>query len=232
MDRGSDEATVPADNLTRTRSGRIVTPPKLLINEMAALSLGETSLSTVHREELDEETNVSSAERNFVDGLQEKDVDTSHEEIVALHIDDHPEPEYNKFVKNMIKDIQNIKQMDITDAFTNSEMGQESEVMEVNAVGAGIGGGFGNTAELKPMKYKEAMNTPDREHWKEAVEEEHDKMVKLKVWKAVAKKDIPAAAKILTSKRRQMGNLGLELLQEAMNKLMDSIATVMILLLQ
>ena len=33
----------------------------------------------------------------------------------------------------------------------------------------------------------------------EAVEEEHDKMVKLKVWKAILRKDIPAAAKILSS---------------------------------
>ena len=33
----------------------------------------------------------------------------------------------------------------------------------------------------------------------EAVEEEHDKMVKLKVWKAILRKDIPAAAKNLTS---------------------------------
>ena len=33
----------------------------------------------------------------------------------------------------------------------------------------------------------------------EAAEEEHDKMVKSKFWKAILRKDIPAAAKILTS---------------------------------
>ena len=49
------------------------------------------------------------------------------------------------------------------------------------------------------MKFKEAMKTPDKEHWLEAVEEEHNKMVKLKVWKAILRKDIPAAAKILSS---------------------------------
>jgi hypothetical protein len=35
------------------------------------------------------------------------------------------------------------------------------DAAEVAAVGAGIGGGFENTAELKPMKYNEAMNGPD-----------------------------------------------------------------------
>ncbi len=33
--------------------------------------------------------------------------------------------------------------------------------MEFTNVGAGIGGGFDNTMELKPMKYKEAINGPD-----------------------------------------------------------------------
>jgi hypothetical protein len=34
--------------------------------------------------------------------------------------------------------------------------------MEFANVGASIGGGFENTMELKPMKYKEAINGPDR----------------------------------------------------------------------
>jgi hypothetical protein len=36
---------------------------------------------------------------------------------------------------------------------------------EVAAVGAGIGGGFENTAELKPMKYNKALNGPDKAKW-------------------------------------------------------------------
>jgi hypothetical protein len=37
--------------------------------------------------------------------------------------------------------------------------------MDFANVGAGIRGGFENTMELKPLKYKEAINGPDREAW-------------------------------------------------------------------
>jgi hypothetical protein len=37
--------------------------------------------------------------------------------------------------------------------------------MEFTNVGAGIGGGFENTIELKPMKYKDAINGPDGKAW-------------------------------------------------------------------
>ena len=49
---------------------------------------------------------------------------------------------------------------------------------ELGLVGAGLGGGFANTAELKPMKYQEAMNGPDKKHWKKAVLEEHERFKK------------------------------------------------------
>ena len=39
--------------------------------------------------------------------------------------------------------------------------------VEVESVGAGLGGGFTNTNELKVMKYREAVNGPDGESWKE-----------------------------------------------------------------
>jgi hypothetical protein len=35
--------------------------------------------------------------------------------------------------------------------------------MEYNLVGAGLGGGFSNTNELHVMKYKEAMQQPDKD---------------------------------------------------------------------
>ena len=67
------------------------------------------------------------------------------------------------------------------------------------AVGAGIGGEFLDTIELKPMKYKQAMSTKDKDHWMKAVEDEYNRMVSRSVWKAVDKKDVPSTAKILTS---------------------------------
>ena len=61
---------------------------------------------------------------------------------------------------------------------------------EVAFVGAGLGGGFKNTAELKVMKYAEAMQS-DRVGWTKAVEEEHQRMVSNKVWVPVNIVDVP-----------------------------------------
>ena len=49
-----------------------------------------------------------------------------------------------------------------------------SMVEEMMAVGAGIGGGFDHTSELRPMKYEEAMATPKAKQWGESVDMEHD----------------------------------------------------------
>ena len=35
---------------------------------------------------------------------------------------------------------------------------------EMGLVGAGLGGGFNNTTELKPMNYKEAMAIQDKDN--------------------------------------------------------------------
>ena len=64
-------------------------------------------------------------------------------------------------------------------------------INELAAVGAGIGGGFLNTSELRVLKYKEAINGPDREHWLKAIEEEHERMVKNNAFKTVKRKDVP-----------------------------------------
>ncbi len=50
--------------------------------------------------------------------------------------------------------------------------------MEFANNGAGMGGGFENTMELKPMKYKEAINRPDGKAWEKEFENKHDRMVK------------------------------------------------------
>jgi hypothetical protein len=42
-------------------------------------------------------------------------------------------------------------------------------------VGAGIGGGFMKTNELRVMKYHEAINSPDSELWNAKVRQEHQK---------------------------------------------------------
>ena len=45
----------------------------------------------------------------------------------------------------------------------------------VAGVRTGTGNKFRNIAELKPMKYKEAMKCDDKKLWHEAVEEEYKK---------------------------------------------------------
>jgi hypothetical protein len=49
------------------------------------------------------------------------------------------------------------------------------------------------------MKFKEAMKTKDAANWDLAVDEEHGRMTKHNVWQAILRRDLPAAAKILTS---------------------------------
>ncbi len=50
----------------------------------------------------------------------------------------------------------------------------ENEYIEYVNVRAGLGGGFENTAELKPMKYEQAIKRPDNEAWKVEIGNEHD----------------------------------------------------------
>ena len=44
------------------------------------------------------------------------------------------------------------------------------QLSEFANIGAGVGGGFENTKELKVMDYKEAVNGPDDMHWQAEVE--------------------------------------------------------------
>jgi hypothetical protein len=67
--------------------------------------------------------------------------------------------------------------------------------MEFANVRAGIGGGFENTMELKPMKYKEAINKPDRKAREKKIENEHDCMVKNDAWEPVKKTCYPKVQK-------------------------------------
>jgi hypothetical protein len=66
-------------------------------------------------------------------------------------------------------------------------------------VGAGVGGGFTNTQELHVMKDDEAMKTKDKKDWVKAVEEEHERMMKFKVFKPVKRSELPDGAKVLST---------------------------------
>jgi hypothetical protein len=68
------------------------------------------------------------------------------------------------------------------------------EEPEFGLVGAGIGGGFENTAELKVMNFNKAMRK-----WEKASDEDHDRVLKHKARKVVKRRDVPKGALFLTS---------------------------------
>jgi hypothetical protein len=71
--------------------------------------------------------------------------------------------------------------------------------IEIGAIGTALGGGFVNTAELRPMKYDEAMRTADKPNWEKAVKEEWERLKKHGVLRLRKKSDIPPDTTILTS---------------------------------
>ena len=73
------------------------------------------------------------------------------------------------------------------------------ELGKFGLVGAGIGGRFLSTEELHIMKYDEAMAMLAKAEWKEAIEEEYQKMKDHSVFQLVKINDLPQDAKILTS---------------------------------
>ena len=70
---------------------------------------------------------------------------------------------------------------------------------EIGCVGAGLGGGFENTNELKVMKFNEAMQSKDKEQWLKAVDEEYERFNKYNVFKAVKRDEVPEGAKVIST---------------------------------
>jgi hypothetical protein len=64
-----------------------------------------------------------------------------------------------------------------------AESGEPPELM---GVGAGAGGGYGHTDELRVMNYREAMASPDRHLWEEAIRQEYLKFVKFGVFEVIS----------------------------------------------
>jgi hypothetical protein len=79
--------------------------------------------------------------------------------------------------------------------------GMEYTMMDAKCafIGAALGGGFENTTELHVMNYKEAMESDDKEKWLVDMKEEHERMVKNKVWKAIPPSEVPKGKKIILS---------------------------------
>jgi hypothetical protein len=76
-----------------------------------------------------------------------------------------------------------------------AEAGEPPELM---GVGAGAGGGYGHTDELRVMNYREAMASPDRHLWEEAIHQEYLKFVKFGVFEVMPRGELPAKKKPVT----------------------------------
>ena len=61
------------------------------------------------------------------------------------------------------------------------------------------GTGFNCTHDLCVVCLSDAMCLADKDEWEKAVEVEHSKFEKYKVWEPVAKSDIPSNGKVMTS---------------------------------
>jgi hypothetical protein len=86
----------------------------------------------------------------------------------------------------------------------------EFDPEELICIGEALVGGFQNTQKLHAKKYKEAIKGPDKHNWENVVFEEHERMVKNQVWRAVPKKDVHNNEKVMTStwamKKKSNGN--------------------------
>ena len=72
-------------------------------------------------------------------------------------------------------------------------------VSEYINIGAGVGGGFTHTNELRMMKYHEAINGPDGKKWKAKVKTEHRRMAKSGVFEKVKLSELPSEIKIINT---------------------------------
>ena len=83
--------------------------------------------------------------------------------------------------------------------------------LELSAVGAGVGGGFKSTDELRVMNYKDAMNSEDAEAWKSEIKCEKDRFDKFGALTPVKMNEVPKGSKIMTTtwtmKKKASGKL-------------------------
>ena len=58
-----------------------------------------------------------------------------------------------------------------------------------------------STAELKPLKYKQAMKTEDKEEWMKAAKKEYHRFNDRKVFEVVDASDVPPGTRPMTENR-------------------------------
>ncbi len=109
-------------------------------------------------------------------------------DVVAAEVDDIENPVANYYeVLGIDEDEVNVLQI------------LNDSVSEYINIGAGVGGGFTHTNELRMMKYHEAINSPDGKKWKAKVKTEHKRMAKSGVFEKVKLSELPSEIKIINT---------------------------------
>ena len=70
---------------------------------------------------------------------------------------------------------------------------------QIACVGAGLGGGYTHSRELKTLNYPEAMASEDKDEWIHKIDAEDDRINKYKVWDPVPIDEVLPNTKPLTS---------------------------------
>ena len=71
--------------------------------------------------------------------------------------------------------------------------------IEFELVGAGIGGGFSHTSELKVMNYKQAMAGKDADEWKVEIANEKKRFDRFNAFTPVKRSELPDYENVLTT---------------------------------
>jgi hypothetical protein len=173
-----------------TRSGRISRAPERLIEVM------EPSVDGGQ---------ISAAELRYLSLMQELD----NEEISMQH------QVMREYAGCNIENEIVLPSVDINDAFLQTEIESDDEVpellkpgdydypdssddegdnddldFETAFVGAGVGGGYSHTNELKVLNYKQAMASSNRQAWLEEIDNEYKRFEKFKVFKIVPRSEL------------------------------------------
>ena len=161
-----------------TKSGRTVKPVKRLLDEMSSVNI-ENEVQKAP------EVDLSTAEENLHEGMNE----LGEINLLSMGAEYGIEPEFN------------VDEVELDGSLSFKDFASKSieveDHLEPALVGAGLGGGFQHTSQLIPMKYHEAMASPDRLHWMEAIDTEWNKMHKYGTFREVPWDEVPADARIM-----------------------------------
>ena len=186
--------------------------PKVAVITNVNPEVGEDGDDVTIQDEQDEEEEEEEGPPPLIEGEESDDEEDENEnKNVARSRSGRPIKAPSRLIEEIGHLINDLALTSVEDKYVRElETITKEHPEEVACVGAGIGGGFTHTNELKPMKFDEAMSGPDADKWQKAVEEEKEKMDENDVFEEIPRNNVPEGAKVLTStwamKKKANGN--------------------------